>query len=209
MNDRYKPKDTTSCIIITKKDASRLVAVLLLLSFFIFASGYILGKKRAVQEITHEVKNNILAHHIDNSLSQWQKTLISASCLPGSEKDAECAQEYSLSATTIDDNNTADESGLYRALLVGFGTHERARQFVERLKKRNINTQIARRVSTSHKGPHEKQIVWYQVVTPPLAQKDLELMIERIRQTERINKIKLIKVYNGNNARKDTTEQIV
>lgn len=180
-------------LMLTMRQLSLAVAGLLALSFFIFISGYFLGKKKAIQEFSYHVDQESLADQIYSSMCvlydakddneededvQEENETIETSKL--SEQKEEVASETSQKMVNNQKN--------YKFTLAGFSAaqHDEATKMVARLSKKGFSAQVNEIPSKTSKG---KIITWYQVVANVVSgQEDLEVTSQEIAKVAHVNK---------------------
>lgn len=174
---------------LTKRQTSLTVSALILMLFFVFMAGYFWGKRSAFGEFVQRASQDSFADQIYYA---------SLSCAYGDQQPSE--QEELASEEEMPDEKDQPEknmpveersSDLFYAQLVGFGTQRAAQQCVARLVKKGITTLLKKRFSTTAQG---KRITWYQVVTPPFADKEkLDTLVQQIKRLEKIkNHVRIV-----------------
>lgn len=152
---------------ITRTQLSRLCAGGAFLGFFLFVSGYFLGKVIVLREVASEREAIAFADHLQQAVS----TLYPQA---GSQQQND----------TISLMSENEESGPYKAIIRAFGSKVAAQTYVDELKKQEINTNIIKRVSqaVSPRGDSKKEISWYQVSTDTYETiDDLMAQVEKIK----------------------------
>lgn len=189
-------------LILSKKTASRLTALLFLISFFIFVAGYFLGKKKLAEDFSHMVERTSFSDQINFALtSLYDKeggeikpaTPISEDTVQVSEGEApKNLESLALDEISPSQNEIQEESQKkYAALLFG-GNLKSVTQFAQRLETHGITVAVKKRLSKTAKG---KKIYWHQAVTQVYDTKlELETLIAKIQQLEKINDIKIVQI---------------
>lgn len=187
---------------LNQRKLSLLVAGLLALSFFIFISGYYLGKKRAAEEFSYKADQESLADQIyssvcvlydskdenedDDENDQENENLENSEVL---EKKEEISQEVE-NVQSLPQNSDSQ----YVAALAGFSsaTLNDGKKMLQRLKARGFDVCMIER--TSH-GPKGQSYKWHQIVTASYSNKDeLKKIVGQIAKLEHI-KEKNIDIY--------------
>ncbi|HEV2602004.1 MAG TPA: hypothetical protein VGT41_06975 [Candidatus Babeliales bacterium] len=202
-------------ITLTYRQASWGMAVLVVLFFFVFITGYFLGKQKEVEDFSNKVERDSLADMISASLySRYDEKGPSADegddvlellekveLTEGVESDtadAALATHEQLVASALSSDaeksmiapcETKENMVQYYAELVGFGTEKSAMAFVNRLAKENITTIVKAKTSKTAKG---KKIVWYQVVTEPFV--DHTLLLDLVKKLEKKEHLKGVSI---------------
>ena len=176
-------------LFVPNRQLSLVVAIILLLAFFIFMTGYFLGKRKAVEQFTQNMQQEAVADKIytmvlsaqENQSSSDDTLLVThaddnsvASSLIGYE-------EVAISRAT---SATPEETQKYYAQLIGFGTEKAAQLFVKKLSVKGIETEVKKRASKTAKG-HTSY--WYQVITAQYDNKnDLLQIVDKLSKEENI-----------------------
>lgn len=162
-SENKMPATYNSTLYISNRQVSWVIALLILLSFFIFIAGYFLGQ-RTYQEATGSEKT---ASVLTQDALVCSPTLI------------EGALQQELSPEQF-----------YKAQLIGFGTLRAAQQFVDRLQQKNMPVRVQERHSKTAQG---KEVIWYQVTTELFSDKhELTAFVERIKKEERLKDIRIV-----------------
>lgn len=203
-------------ITLTYRQASWGMAILVVLFFFVFITGYFWGKQKEVEDFSNKAEKDSLADMISASLyARYDGKESNADegddILEPIEKveltdgtDGDMADTTLVTHTVLVTNNASSDSEKatevapceakenivqYYAELVGFGTEKAATAFVKRLAKENITTIIKARTSKTAKG---KKIVWYQVVTEPFS--DNALLLDLVKKLEKREHLKGVSI---------------
>jgi hypothetical protein len=194
--DSFKKIDDPG-LFIPNRQLSVVVAILLLLAFSLFMTGYFLGKRKAVEQFTQEMQQDAIADKIYTTVL---KTSSSDSAYAESMKDK---AEDTLLVTHADENVATslllsheevaavqqvgadlEKTHCYYAQLIGFGTEKAAQNFVKKLSAKGIETEVKKRASKTVKG---QTSYWYQVVTAQYAHKDdLLHLVDKLTKEENI-----------------------
>jgi len=205
-------------IFLTSRHVSWAASSLIVFSFFIFISGYFLGKRKAVEKFYEKVKQESFADQVYYSMcSMYDK----ADDRQHVEQDhGNLVTETDVALADVDDQNKTmttestdvskelkmvtmesiqannviavdkkDERQFY-AELIGFGTYRAAQKFADKLIKNNVTVAVKRRKSKTARG---KMIVWYQVVTEPFGDKnDLIALVDDLSARERLKDVRIV-----------------
>lgn len=190
-------------ISITKRQASMIMASMLLFCLFVFIVGFFLGKRIVVEDFSSQITQKALHDQIDfllttQSLKSSQGDQIDAIQTDDHAKEnslPEFIENEKIVELIVDqnnndelpikksENNEVEEKKQY-AQLIGFGTKKAAQAFVARLRKHDIAIIVNTMVSKTAAG---KQKVWYQAVTPVYNSSQLlKHQIEKIKRLEHI-----------------------
>lgn len=190
-------------LFIPNRHLSFIVAGLLFLSFFLFMTGYFLGKKTMAAHFSDKIQQEACADQIYTSvlIADNHEPIIQASnivcsldnCSPlGNDKNKiESSVELcnSIDQTLVSLEHTGDNNINCYAELIGFLTEKAAQVFVKKLAAKGIETEIKKRVSKTVKG---RTSYWYQVVTTIYSNKnDLVALVNKIIKEEHIKDVNI------------------
>ncbi len=189
-------------LIIDRNSASRIVACLLLCSFFLFTAGYFLGKRTSAEEIILQTERTAFA----DQLSYAMKTAYNPSTYNDSPVESDKVENVTSEPTSQEEVLTVVETtpaptdaNLYQAYLFG-GTKKAVNQFAERLQKKGIKIQVVQRTSRTAQG---KMIHWYQAVTSLYADNnELIALVDTIKKIEKIKDVQVVSMRSSVNAEK-------
>ena len=176
-------------VIITSKELMYGGVALALTLFFVFAGGYFLGKKRAFEELALQYDDECFADKISQSLSLLGEQS-EADEAEGAGTEEEVTQEKQEPQQAQQDGA---ERELAYAQLCGFGTKQAAELYVARLKRRAIAARIVDRKSLSRKG---RPITWYQVVTQSMEKQELNDIISRIKEADKLTDVRIVEMHS-------------
>ncbi|HJM68659.1 MAG TPA: SPOR domain-containing protein [Candidatus Babeliales bacterium] len=188
--------DDKNKLVLEARHASWLIAGLLFLGVLIFISGYMVGKRRAVQEFAHTVVNDSFVDQAQHSLY----SMYGQSPTAEEEKQQEQAEDTLTSlmgdkddsvevsdAKVVEVKKPKKVSEQYWAQLIGFGSEKRAENFVKRVTSLGIPVILKKRVSKNNKG---KSITWYQVVTSDYdSRQELDRIVSIVKRAENLKDI--------------------
>lgn len=165
------PKSYEDVLIIDRRHTSWYVAGLLLLLLITFVVGFIWGRRASMLEEQQKIAD-------DAFVDKAQYALLA----PETKEQTEVVE-------AVADIQPAITQRYQAQLNFGYGQLTRAQALVNRLKQHGIVTKIITR-----KGRNgNKRTVWYQVVTEPYTDlAELELLVQRLKTTERLKNIKII-----------------
>ena len=183
-------------LVLHKKIVSRLVASLLLLSFFIFVAGYFLGKRALADDFSHTIEHKNFADQINFALS----SLYDKEIPTPAASDVRILENNELDNTDNPFKSLPKKDSVqsvirqkYLAQLFG-GTLKAVTQFVSRLKSHGITVEMRTRLSKTARG---KKIQWYQAVTQPFENKsELKMVVAKIKKLEKIKDVTIIPIPN-------------
>jgi len=185
-------------LFIPSRQLSFIVAGLLFFSFFIFMTGYFLGKKNVVEQFSDQMHQEAFADQVYTSVvaqmteinsSENQAKLVAEAEAEITDTAIEMVHNDTITppgAIHLDDNDQKELSAstYYYAQLIGFGTEKAAYLFVKKLAEKGIETEVKKRMSKTAKGATS---YWYQVVTVSHTDKDaLIALVDRIAKEENI-----------------------
>lgn len=201
-------------LFLTNRHVSWALSIILLLNFFLFMTGYFLGKKQAVDHISYKIDQESLTDHVYSSMyalyDSKAPNASSDNTEPGEElevaevetpaEEAVLDQAIDTTAqvkTTENATETAPEiisvkndGREYYAQLVGFSSQQAAQQFVKKLALRDITAHIKQRPSKTAKG---RIVYWYQVITESFTNKEeLLKLVENIKHREKLHDVRII-----------------
>jgi len=164
-------------IVIDRRSASRITSCIALVAFFVFATGYFIGKKQAVQDnlgIQELPSFDSRIQHAMNKQSQPQASLMAADM-----QHFESQKKF--------------DNVYYVALLAGYGTQRAAQQFAQHLEKKGIKSEVKTRLSTNSQKKSRK---WYQVVTKKYSNKqELLALVEQLKNQDHLgNDVRIIEI---------------
>jgi Tfp pilus assembly protein PilO len=174
-------------LIMSKKTLSHIVSFLLLVGFLIFMIGYLLGKRKAMQEFSEIHKQNLFGEHVLQAFADMQPVQQGPSA-PEVVRDANYESQGNV-------------FGKFYAQLVSFGTLNGAQEVVNRLQRNGINTTIIKHKATVPHAKGAKVVHWYQVVTDSYSSpEELQSVVAGIKKIVKLHDIRIVKVDNGCNS---------
>lgn len=198
---------------ISKRSMSALSAGLLLILFFVFMTGYVWGKRIALEDVLKIVEEKTFADQISGSLyslagSSEEDKKVTLLANPVTVQVIDDNTEASVDTLAHEDlinkhnddkkndvtNDVADEKNKhgYYAQLIGFNSKKAAEQFVNRINSTEFASFVKERFS---KNIHGKKKFWYQVVTQRYEnKKELERLIAHITKKERLSGVRIVAI---------------
>jgi cell division protein FtsN len=177
-------------LFVPNRQLSVVVALLLLLSFSIFMTGYFLGKKKAVEQFTENMQQDAFADKIYttvlSTVQENQSSVETALLVTDADERVDLSvQSINQEISAIEQEVVAQQQEHhYYAQLIGFGTEKSAQLFVKKLAAKGIETEVKKRISKTVKG-HTSY--WYQVVTAAYSNKnDVSVIVDRLAKEENI-----------------------
>lgn len=181
-----------ACLIIERKQLSRIVAGTLLLAVFIFLAGYFWGKHYAFEDIAHRLDQDSFADHVYYSMTTPQ------------DAEQQSEQQTEEQPRTMQENRAEEtvqkpapvevqpaDGKQYQLLLFG-GTSAAANALAKRLADKSITVLVKKRTS---KGKQGKTVTWYQVVSEMMPTKEAAYTLkEQIQKLEKLTTIELSEV---------------
>lgn len=174
-------------LILHKKTVSRLVAFLLLSSFFIFVAGYFFGKKKLADDFSQVAEHSSFSDQINFALSSlYDKELHTPKTkdlVESDENNAEILKTFDSKDQIASVENTIKPAKKWLAQLFG-GTQQQVAEFADRLRKKGITIETRKRYGNTARG---KKIYWYQAVTQTYDnESELNAVVARIIKLENI-----------------------
>ncbi len=188
-------------LFVPNRQLSFVIAGLIFLVFSTFMAGYFFGQRYAAEHFTHQAYQDSFADQIYSSmfsLSEFDRHEKDESTVPSLVmEDVSAVKQEPLAhseersnAENNQDVSLSLSSDRYYAQLIGFGTAKAAERFVRKLARKGIEVQSKKRVSKTAKG---RTITWYQVVTPPYANKnDLETLVSILVKKEKLKDVRIL-----------------
>jgi hypothetical protein len=201
-------------LFLSNRHISWALSIILLLNFFLFMSGYFLGKKQAIDHISYKIDQESLTDYVSSSIyalyDSKAPNASSDNTEPGDEievaevetpaEEAVLDQAIDVAAQVKTDENASEEISEviseqkdgheYYAQLVGFSSQQAAQQFVKKLALRDITAHIKQRPSKTAKG---RTVYWYQVITESFTNKaELLKLVETIKYREKLHDVRII-----------------
>jgi hypothetical protein len=179
-------------LFIPSRQLSFIVAALLFFTFFIFMTGYFLGKKNVVEQFVEQAQQEACADtiysHLMSNNEDSEQPEPAPLALAQIEESEVAISSLNQKISDMQDELTVQQeqeiSELYYAQLIGFGTEKAAQIFVKKLETKGIATEIKKRASKTAKG---RTSCWYQVVTLNYGDKsELIKLVDRITKEENI-----------------------
>lgn len=195
-------------LVIDRKTISRLTALLFLIIFFTFVTGYFWGKRHAVATFSHKIEQESFADKI-----YYNTSLLYEHKMPAMSSEARAdSSDIANIAKTVEINTVEkakeqetitqpvkSSAKWYQAQVFG-GTHSAAQQCCERLQRKGVPVLMVKRSSKTPKG---KTITWYQVVTEPFNdQQELSIVLDAIKLQEKIRDIRIVELADANGHQK-------
>lgn len=207
-----------SGVFLNGRRISWLVSSVIMVCFFVFISGYFLGKKKAVEKFYRKIEQDSFADHVyysmcsmydkDGGEQQGQSVAEQEMHLePGVaaiKQDADLSIASSKQEKTPEKKDskilvaenvsalkvTVQDDSQFYAELIGFGTQRAARLFADKLLKDNVSVSVKKRKSKTARG---KVITWYQVITGKFSDKgDLIALVDDISAQERLKDVRIV-----------------
>jgi hypothetical protein len=192
-NSFKKASDENSCrcvsnqgLFIPNRQLSFVVAGLMFLFFALFMTGYFLGKKKIVEQLSHDIQQEAFADQIYTTvLAQEQEQKNDVVEQPIMVVENTQPSQLMERMEHVDEQIALQEATQhYYAQLIGFGTEKAAQSFVQKLAAKGIETEIKKHTSKTAKG---KVSYWYQVITSLYANEhELKDVVARLEKEENI-----------------------
>jgi len=191
MNEQENKKNG---VVLSERELSQVVVVLLLGALFIFLAGYFIGKKRMCEELSlgDEVR---FADKIQHALTNLaNRTSEFSEEAPEAEEDDSAEEEHDENDVNVPEKEpgkTKEIEGKAYAQLCGFSTESTAKAYAARLKKRGIASHVIERTSRTARG---KKIIWYQVLTETMDRAELNQLVQSIKQRDKLASVTIVAV---------------
>jgi hypothetical protein len=171
-------------LFIPNRQLSALVALILLLAFSLFMTGYFLGKRKVVEQFTQEMQQDAVADKIYTTILSKHENQSCEAMTTDTLLVTQVAEEIVEVAPATDIFQNTQDQKKYYAQLIGFGTEKAAQVFVKKLFAKGIETELKKRMSKTAKG---NTSYWYQVVTAQYTNKDdLLHLVDKLTKEENI-----------------------
>lgn len=199
-------------IVVTKRQASMIMASMLLFCLFVFITGFFLGKRTIIDDFSSKVTKEALHDQIDfllttQSFESAQETPAIIEAEPVIESSevivvADTPDSMTLNSgvlvaerqekhlqshdepVDVDDAIKVENTKPQYAQLIGFGSKQAAQAFVNRLKKHNVPVILKTIMSKTSSG---KQRTWYQAITLTYeSEQELQENIAKVKRLEHI-----------------------
>jgi cell division septation protein DedD len=179
---------------LNQRQLSLLIAGLLAFTFFIFISGYFLGKKKAAEEFSYKADQESLADQIYSSMCVLYDAKDESEDVEENEQENENSQNSEVLEKKeeiipeVENSTTTQESTgpKYFAALAGFSSTTLAdgKKMLNRLKGRGFEVQMVERTSKTAKGQSH---AWHQIITAPFTNREeLKEIVGQIAKLEHI-----------------------
>ncbi|MBT3456387.1 hypothetical protein HN446_04960 [bacterium] len=204
-------------IFLTTRQLSGVVAIFLFLGIAIFISGYFWGQRKIVETISGHLKEESFNAQVATSMVSLYDSASSAANEEVAQEEKELEEQVgkdkksdadvvfgdevvegkakeveALTDKKALDKKPEPDGKKYYAQLAG-GTYKAMSQFNQRLKKRNIPPIIIKR--RQGKAKSGKKIIWHQAVTDVFdSRREVEDLIERIKEKEKLNGVIILSV---------------
>jgi len=208
---------TSYGLFLNRKQTSWAVALVLLLGFVFFISGYFMGHQKAVHAFVQRVDQESLSDHIyasmyalydhkglldadtdeqesSGNVDEQEQIEEPATRQEGAELEAQAQRIQETEKPKVIDQAPmiTEKYNSYYAQLIGFGTAKAAHLFAHRLQERNVPVFVKKLRSKTAKG---KVISWYQVITDRYSDvNQLQILVNHITAQERLNDVRIITV---------------
>lgn len=204
-----------------RKALSHIVALALLIGFFIFVSGYFIGKRSASQEFLHQFEQESFADRISHSLHtqyspqaavldstkqtdaaaqpQAPQDVVPAKTGPTTQENAKAEKGAVVAPSTHEEAQPVVAEKVQQKIPAKVtyyaqlfgGTREAAQRFVDLLGQRGITTRM---IKKSSKTAQSNMVYWYQVETDRFADRAaLEDLVSTIKRIAKLHDVKIIK----------------
>lgn len=210
-------------ILLSKRQASMIMASMIIVSLFVFITGYFLGKRTVMNDFSSNVTQAALHDQIDYLLTA-QSLETSSNDNTNDVDDSIATHEQEEKVEKIESPEKNDivhepyhalpakslqkeevlivspehgqdvQKDQQYACLIGFGTKAAANAFVARLKKHHVSVILKTIISKSASG---KTRTWFQAITPTYdSAQELHTVVNKVKRLEHIrdNDIKIVHV---------------
>lgn len=195
MNHQPKKKDTLQ---LTQQQISQMLALSLVVTFFVFMAGFYWGKKSVIEPYIEQVSSDSLSDKVSYAFC----TLYDAEEEDEAESKEDTQGELNVSDNAVDQDAVQSSKlpispdnqdiPLFVAQIAGFGTKRAAERCLENLKNNGFAVTMKSRKSETSKG---KEIIWYQVVTEPVEDREqLSKLVDQIKKVAKVKDVPIIQV---------------
>lgn len=148
-----------------------IISGVIITSFFIFVSGYYLGKKNGFESVNIQQNNQLLSDKIQYSFFKNKITQIT--------KEEENPAE-------IETENCKKQEKLFYAELAGFGSIQAAKTCMNQLKQKGFIAQLITRNSRTTNG---KNKTWYQIISKTMSRNKIEEELKKCNNIIKISQV--------------------
>jgi hypothetical protein len=177
-------KKITSCaLILDRREASWLMAAVILLCLFVFLVGYFLGQRAATSSLMHDIHTEAFTdqassavYAMPNDVSSELEPSDAASAfvektITARTDETPAPHESEVSAPQPARVTPTKDSVFYRAALITTDIVENAQQVREDAHKRGVDIRIKKSTRSLKRAPHKKKTT-YQLMTGPYASEE-------------------------------------
>lgn len=191
MHDENSAKNSLK---ISQKEAGHVVALFIVIGFFLFVAGYFLGKKKMLEEISEQHDRSFI-EKVQNSFDTFVEpdTSLEESSEDSVMEDVPSDQVLSSKEVSLSAQESIKKTGSCAAYaqLCGFGTKRAAQKYHEKLRQQGYDVQVIDKTSRTKKG---KIITWYQVITDVMDKNELMSLVEKIKKDDKLTGVKVIDI---------------
>lgn len=149
-----------------------IISGIILTSFFIFVSGYYLGKKTGHENGENQQNGQLLS-------DKTEYILFKNKIVENNQKPIE-----------IEPENTENQEELFIAELAGFSSIKSAKTCMNKLEQREVFAQLITRNSRTNSG---KNKAWYQIVSSPMSKKKINEELKKCNNIIKLSQVILKK----------------
>jgi hypothetical protein len=172
------------------RDALILIAIIFSVAFTV---GYFYGKKKCVEELGEYLDQHSFADKIYSSVctlyDSGEEEVVNAEQSSKDGAERESAESAENKGAEQEDAAKTVQKELWYAELCGFPNKTAAERYLARLRARGINARLVTRMSVSKKGAKKE---WYQVQTERMEKTDLERLVDRLSQEDRLQSVRMV-----------------
>lgn len=189
-------------LLFSNRQASWVLAIVIMVNATSFVVGYFWGKKVAAQQACYAINRESFADKIYSAVCLHQGSPEDEQAAEEGEEEtagpatpieaeAEAQAESTQRLASSHESEMVEESPVqYHAQLVGFHAKQQAEQFVEKLRKKKIPVILKERSSRTAKG---RKVVWYQVIAGPYETREkITAVVAQLEKDEKIRDVRIV-----------------
>ncbi len=203
-NEKWSLKSALEgSLLFSNRQASWVLAIVIMVNATSFIVGYFWGKKVAAQQACYAINRESFADKIysavclhqgspeDEQAAEEGEEENTAGAATGAEAEIEPPAGPTPQLASTHESEMVEETPVqYYAQLVGFHAKLQAEQFVEKLRKRTIPVILKERVSRTARG---RKVVWYQVIAGPYETREkVTAIVAQLKKDEKIRDVRIV-----------------
>lgn len=203
-NEKWSFKNALEgSLLFSNRQASWVLAIVILVNGMSFVVGYFWGKKVAAEQACYAINRESFADKIYSAVCLHQGSPEDEQAAEEGEEESGAAPAAAVEAETEGTSEQAqqltdaqkpamvEETPVqYYAQLVGFHAKPQAEQFAEKLRKKAIPVILKERVSRTARG---RRVVWYQVIAGPYQTREkITSVVAHLKKEEKIRDVRIV-----------------